>query len=155
MAWPTTSEVKSQFEKLNDSAFDTKIGRAITFASSRVMAAGRAAGYDVSSWTASTPPLCYDIALYLTYGYFAPRVHTGSALNPSDEAAKDARDYAEELLDKLFRGELVILDSSGLPVATVAVGVGYIHRRTDGSVFGPGEPDTWAVTLLEEGSEMT
>lgn len=150
MAWPTIFEVKSQFEKLNDAAYDTKIGRAITFAKSRVMAAGRAAGYDVSLWTATTPDLAYDIALYMTYCYFAHRVHTGSTLNPTDEAARNACEYAESLLDKLVKGELV-LDS----VAVLGSDVGQVMRRTDGSVFGPGEPDTWSVTLLEPGSEMT
>jgi len=154
MAWPTVAEAKAQFAKLNESAYDGKLAGAVAFASSRVLGAARAAGYDVTGFASTTPALAYHIAMFLVYGYFAPRVHTGSGMTASDEAAKDARDYAEDLLKKLVDGEIQLTDTVGEAVTTLGSGIGHVHRRTDGPVFTPGEPETWAVTLLVPGSEM-
>lgn len=153
MAWPDEAAVKASFGKLNDDGLDGKITLAVNAAKNTIMA-NLAGYYDVSGFTASTPPLLYDLCLYAAYGHFAPRVHTGSKLSASDEAAKDARDYAETQLEKLAKGELLLVDSAGAIVPRRDHSTGHVSRRTDGSVFGPGDPDTWGVTLLTSGSEM-
>ena len=153
MAWPTRTEVQAQFENLNNASLNTKIDKAIEFATARVKAAGFALGYDVSLWTASTPPLAYHIALYLVYGYFAPRVHTGAQLKPSDEAAKDAREYAEELLKQLQEGKLELSDASDVKLALRSF-TGFLHKRTEKPMFTPDAPETWELLLPLEGDEF-
>lgn len=147
MAWPTVEDVQAAYEKLNDDALYDKIDRALRFAIARVKGAFSQT-YDVSTWDDTTPPLLKEIALLLAYGYFAPRVHTGAKLSASDEAAKDARDYAEELLKKLREGEINLSDESDQDVPIRAVR-GYVHKRTSKPMFTVGPIEDQAILPVD------
>lgn len=145
MAWPTTSNVKAEYNKLNHDELDAKIVRAITRAVN-VIKLELGECYDVSGWADATPPLLYDVAMQLIYGETARLVHAaGGNLSSSDEGALEARKSAMETLDRLKKGAVPLLDSDDVPIARTCAPSRLTVRRTRERMFTPDIPENWCI----------
>ena len=153
MAWPTTAEIQQQFEKLNTSSLATyKIPQARLWAISIVKGwMGRCySASTISGWDTSTPELLKGICFMLAYGWFAPRVHTGKDVTPTDQAASDARKEAMDMLrDICPRGVLELYDptSASLIARSSPYASNIVHKRTESDTLSMDayesiEPDT-------------
>ena len=159
MAWPTATDVKNQFDKLNQTSFDTyKIPQARLWAISIIksMLARCYSASTMSGWDTSTPDLLTGIFYLLVYGWFAPRVHTGRDITPSDQVAMDARKEAMDMLREICpKGNLEVLDpTTGAPQTRAsAYTSNVVHKRVESDIFGMSDYTDSEIDEVETGDE--
>jgi hypothetical protein len=122
MAWPTGSELKGRFKKLepqDEGRLQWGLDRAVQEVKN-VMSSH----FAISGWDTTTPPALADLVYDLAYAYITSGVHTGSSLSPSDEAGKTALDRAKAQLYPYLRGGVPLLSSSGTALTRYAFSEG-------------------------------
>lgn len=143
MTWPAPDDLRDAKKKL-ESQSDPKLQQAIDLAVNEILSvlSGR---YDVSGWTATTPPALFTLAVEMAYGHAGRATHTGDRGTPSDDTAKQALEEARAQLNQYLSGARPVLNSSGTRIAALSVPGSSFQRVTE-PIFGMRDPTTWGIS---------
>lgn len=127
-SWPTASNIKTKYSKLNWTSFDSRLADDLTRAIGEVR--GQVSElYDVSSWgsaSTSVPQVLVDLVYPIVYGYITLATHIGTASTSSDEAGNKAYEEAMKQLAEFAKGARSIIGSDGTIVTRRSYAMGKI-----------------------------